>query len=60
MKKSTVIWSVAILLLTVGMLSAQTVNVTFQVNTATIPDTITPNSAVVQVRGGTAPLNLGQ
>jgi hypothetical protein len=59
MKKSTIIWSMAILLLTVGMLSAQTVNVTFRVNTATVPDTVTPNSAVVQVRGGTAPLTWG-
>ena len=59
MKKSTLIWSVLLMLLIVGMVSAQNVNVTFQVNTATVPDTVTPGSAVVQVRGGTAPLTWG-
>lgn len=59
MKSITLIWSVIALLLIVGMVSAQTVNVTFRVNTATVPDTITPQSAVVQVRGGTAPLTWG-
>ena len=59
MKNGLIIWSVVALLLTVGMLSAQNVNVTFRVNTATVPDTITPQSAVVQVRGGTAPLTWG-
>ncbi len=56
MRKSTIFLSVILLLLTASFLSAQTVNVTFRVNTATIPDTITAESAVVQVRGGTAPL----
>ena len=56
MKRSTIIWSVLGLLLIAGMVSAQTVDVTFRVNTATVPDTITPASAVVQVRGGTPPL----
>ena len=58
MKKSTVVWSALLILLAVSFLSAQTVNVTFRVNTATVPDTIGPN-AVVQVRGGTAPLTWG-
>ncbi len=37
--------------------SAQ-VNVTFWLNTSTVPDTVTPNSSM-QVRGGTAPLTWG-
>jgi hypothetical protein len=55
MKRCTMLWSVMVLLLAIGLISAQTVNVTFRVNTATVPDTIGPNS-VVQVRGGTPPL----
>jgi hypothetical protein len=58
MKKITVIWSVIFVLLAFSLMSAQTVNVTFRVNTATVPDTIGPNS-LVQVRGGTAPLTWG-
>jgi hypothetical protein len=59
MKKSTMVWSVLLVVLAMSFLNAQTVNVTFRVNTATVPDTITPQSAVVQVRGGTAPLTWG-
>jgi hypothetical protein len=58
MKKITVIWSVIFVLLAFSLMNAQTVNVTFRVNTATVPDTIGPNS-LVQVRGGTAPLTWG-
>ncbi len=58
MKKITVLWSVILVLLAFSFLTAQTVNVTFRVNTATVPDTVGPNS-VVQVRGGTAPLTWG-
>ncbi len=58
MKKITVIWSVIFVLLAFSLMSAQTVNVTFRVNTATVPDSIGPNS-LVQVRGGTAPLTWG-
>ena len=59
MKSITLIWSVIAVLLIIGIVSAQNVNVTFRVTTATVPDTITPKSAVVQVRGGTAPLTWG-
>jgi hypothetical protein len=59
MKKITVFWSVLLILLTISFLNAQNVQVTFRVNTSTVPDTVTPNSAVVQVRGGTAPLTWG-
>jgi hypothetical protein len=55
MKKLTVIWSVFILLLAISLVSAQTVNVTFRANSATVPDTMTANS-VFQVRGDTSPL----
>ncbi|RQW04313.1 MAG: hypothetical protein EH225_06085, partial [Calditrichaeota bacterium] len=58
MKRITVFGSVILILLAFSFLSAQTVNVTFRVNTATIPDTISTNAAV-QVRGGTAPLTWG-
>lgn len=47
----------ALLLLAVSVSFAQ-VNVTFYLNTATVPDTVTEKS-VVQVRGGTAPLTWG-
>jgi hypothetical protein len=59
MNKLTVFWSVLLILLTISFLNAQNVQVTFRVNTSTVPDTVTPNSAVVQVRGGTAPLTWG-
>ncbi len=58
MRRATRIGSVLILLLAIGLLSAQTVNVTFRLNTATVPDTVGPNS-VVQVRGSVAPLTWG-
>ena len=49
-----------ILLLTIaigmGAAVAQTVKVTFLINTSTVPDTLKPNS-FVQIRGGTAPLS---
>jgi hypothetical protein len=53
MKKATFVS--AILLLLSVWAGAQTVNVTFLANTATVPDTLGPLS-IVQVRGGTAPL----
>ncbi|MBI5648633.1 MAG: hypothetical protein HY962_17005, partial [Ignavibacteriae bacterium] len=47
----------ALLLALVGVASAQTtVKVTFLVNTSTVPDTLHPDKAVVQVRGDTPPL----
>jgi len=55
MKKLTVVWSVLILMLAISLVSAQTVNVTFRANSATVPDTMTANS-VFQIRGDTAPL----
>ena len=58
MKKFTVLWSIILLLLTTSFLTAQTVNVTFRVNSSTVPDTMTANS-VLQVRGDTAPLTWG-
>ena len=58
MKKLTVIWSVFILMLAISLVSAQTVNVTFRANSATVPDTMTANS-VFQVRGDTSPLTWG-
>jgi hypothetical protein len=55
MKKLTVLWSVFILLLAISLVGAQTVNVTFRANSATVPDTMNANS-VFQIRGDTAPL----
>ncbi|MCD6117641.1 T9SS type A sorting domain-containing protein [bacterium] len=49
MKRFTLL-AVLVLLLAVAALNAQTVNVTFLVNTAAVPDTLGPNS-VVQLRG---------
>jgi hypothetical protein len=39
-----------------GVASAQTVNVTFLVNSSTVPDTLWPDKAVLQIRGDTPPL----
>jgi len=50
--------AVLILLLGVVALNAQTVNVTFLVNTAAVPDTLGPNS-VVQLRGSGGDLTWG-
>jgi len=58
MKRITVFWSVVLILLTTSLLSAQMVNVTFRVNSATVPDTMGPNS-VFQIRGDTSPLTWG-
>jgi hypothetical protein len=58
MRKVTVLFAVIVLLAASGLLTAQTVDVTFRVNAATVPDTVGPNS-VVQVRGNTAPLTWG-
>lgn len=55
------IFTLALLLLVSASLYAQqpdSVNVTFYMNTATVPDTVTPNS-IVQVRGSMAPLTWG-
>ncbi len=54
MKKYTVFVSVILLLLAVGFASAQ-VNITFRVNTSTA-EGFTDSTDVIQVRGGTAPL----
>ena len=48
----------ALLLAFSTLMTAQNVNVTIRLNTATVPDTIGANS-VVQVRGNTAPLTWG-
>jgi hypothetical protein len=45
-------------MLTTSFLTAQTVNVTFRVNSSTVPDTMTASS-VFQVRGDTSPLTWG-
>lgn len=58
MRKVTVVLAVIVLLAATGLLTAQTVNVTFRVNAATVPDTVGPTS-VVQIRGNTAPLTWG-
>ena len=58
MKQFTVIWSVFIMMLAINFLTAQTVNVTFRANSATVPDTMTANS-VFQIRGDTSPLTWG-
>lgn len=54
MKKITILL-VACLSIWAISLSGQTVNVTFMVNTAGVPDTLTEHS-LVQIRGGQAPL----
>lgn len=54
MKKFTVMWSVMLILLAASFLSAQ-VNVTFRVNAST-EEGFTDSTDVIQVRGGTAPL----
>ncbi len=50
-----VLFAILLVMMTYAAAGAQTVNVTFWMNTATVPDTVTPNS-MVQIRGGTAPL----
>ncbi len=55
MKRATMLWVLTLGVLLGGSALAQTVKVTFLVNTATVPDTLHP-MAVVQVRGDTAPL----
>ncbi|MCK5076362.1 MAG: hypothetical protein KAR38_08295, partial [Calditrichia bacterium] len=54
MKKITVAWSIILVLLAVGMLSAD-VNVTFRVNASTV-EGFTDSTEVLQIRGGNAPL----
>ena len=56
MRKGTLLLALLLMLLTGGFAMAQTVNVTIIANTATVPDTLWPDKAVVQVRGDTAPL----
>jgi len=55
MRKLTVLWSILWVLLVVSFLSAQVVNVTFRVNAST-ETYFTDSTDVIQVRGGTAPL----
>jgi hypothetical protein len=47
------------LLIGAGLLPAQTVQVTFNLNTATVPDTVTPKLAYADIRGGFAQLTWG-
>ena len=56
MRKGTLLLALFLMLLTGGFAFAQTVNVTIIANTATVPDTLWPDKAVVQIRGDTAPL----
>jgi hypothetical protein len=56
MRKGTMLLAMLLMLLTGGFALAQTVNVTIIANTATVPDTLWPDKAVVQIRGDTAPL----
>lgn len=55
MRKLTILWSILLVILVVGFLSAQAVNVTFRANAST-EDYFTDSTDVIQVRGGTAPL----
>ncbi len=56
MRKGTMLLAMLLMLMTSGFALAQTVNVTIIANTATVPDTLWPDKAVVQIRGDTAPL----
>jgi hypothetical protein len=56
MNKSSIQFALLLLVFLAGSAMAQTVRVTFLVNTATVPDTLWPDEAVVQLRGDTAPL----
>ncbi|MFA6233503.1 MAG: T9SS type A sorting domain-containing protein [Bacteroidota bacterium] len=56
MRKSTMLFAMLLMLLAGSFAFAQTVNVTIIANTATVPDTLWPDKAVVQIRGDTAPL----
>ncbi len=56
MTKSSIRFALLLLVLFAGSAMAQTVKVTFLVNTAAVPDTLWPDQAVVQVRGSVAPL----
>ncbi|MDT8325301.1 MAG: T9SS type A sorting domain-containing protein [Bacteroidota bacterium] len=56
MRKSILLLAILAMTLFAGGAVAQTVDVTFVVNTATVPDTLWPDEAFVQMRGDTAPL----
>lgn len=56
MRKSTMLFAMLLMLVAGSFAFAQTVNVTIIANTATVPDTLWPDKAVVQIRGDTAPL----
>ncbi|MCB2205911.1 T9SS type A sorting domain-containing protein [bacterium] len=56
MRKGLFFAAVLMLTLFAGSAMAQTVDVTFVINTATVPDTLWPDEAFVQMRGDTSPL----
>ena len=56
MRKGNLAFTMMMILMFSVSAFAQNVNVTIIVNTATVPDTLWPDQAVVQVRGDTAPL----
>ncbi len=56
MRKGILLFAVLTMTFFMGSAMAQTVDVTFVVNTATVPDTLWPDQAFVQMRGDTAPL----
>jgi hypothetical protein len=56
MKRLNMVFVMALTVLLGSLAFAQTVRVTFIANTATVPDTLWPDKAVVQARGDTSPL----
>ncbi|HOJ05197.1 MAG TPA: T9SS type A sorting domain-containing protein [Bacteroidota bacterium] len=56
MRTGSIRFALLLMVLLSGTAMAQTVRVTFLANTATVPDTLWPEQAVVQMRGDTAPL----
>ncbi|PLX25127.1 MAG: hypothetical protein C0600_12340, partial [Ignavibacteria bacterium] len=56
MRKGNILFVLFMMTMMFSIAGAQTVNVTFLVNTATVPDTLWPDQAFVQMRGDTDPL----